>query len=62
MEDHEDFVDKDKATDTSIREQTVINFIRVDECMEDHEDFVGLYEIDDLCAEILERLILRMFS
>ena len=30
--------------------------------MEDHEDFVGLYEIDDLCAEILERLILRMFS
>ncbi|CAC5378354.1 unnamed protein product [Mytilus coruscus] len=43
----------DETTDVSNREQLVVCIRWIDEQLEVHEDFIGLYQIDDTCAKTI---------
>ena len=43
----------DECTDSSNREQLVIYLHWVDNCLEVHEDLIGLYSIPDITAGII---------
>ena len=54
----------DEVTDSSNKEQVVICFRKIDEQLEAHEDFVGLYQVDSIVSnsivEVLKDTIVRL--
>jgi len=54
----------DEVTDVSNREQVVVCIRWVDEELQPHEDFLGLYKVDDIKADtivaILQDILARM--
>lgn len=51
----------DEVTDSSNQEQVAICFRWIDENFEPHEDFVGLYKVDTICADALVSIIKDTF-
>ena len=51
----------DETTDISNREQVTIVIRRVDEDLEVYEEFIGLYQVDSICAERLTEVIKDCF-
>ena len=47
----------DEVTDCSNKEQFVICFRRVDKGFDTHEDFIGIYNVDNLKADTLVTVI-----
>ena len=47
----------DEVTDSSNREQVVICLRWVDENLEPHEDFIGLYKIDSTAADVIVKVL-----
>ena len=47
----------DECTDSSNREQLVICIRWIDDQLEPHEDFIGLYQVDDIRADTLVAVI-----
>ena len=43
----------DECTDVANKEQFTICIRWVDDDLQDHEDFIGLYEVDDISADVL---------
>ena len=46
----------DETTDESNKEQVVIRFRWVDDELDVHEDFIGLYETESIIHDVLNRL------
>ena len=47
----------DEVTDSSNREQVVVCIRWLDEKLESHEDFIGLYKVDDISADTIVTLL-----
>ena len=47
----------DETTDSSNREQVVVCIRWVDDQLEPHEEFIGLYKVDDICSSTLVSVI-----
>ena len=47
----------DECTDSSNQEQLVICIRWIDDQLEPHQDFLGLYQVDNICADTLVAVI-----